>query len=223
MYSVIWKQFRSHTLKWRIFNMIHLKFKVIWQVIFSQTMKFHYYFLYGQEPLEVWKITLEWKIDVPWVAQHLKIKSTGSCVEKTTFNINTDIQYSQLYGTLEQQINIVKLFSLLEEERKELLERSTPSSPVAADIGPRPSPRLWSLFLVQFVHVVRIRINIYIYSENFTQKISLGKFHSENFIWKISLGKFHSENFTRKISLGKFHSKNFSRKNFTLIIPLGGR
>ena len=61
---------------------------------------------------------------------------------KTTFNSNTDIQYSQLYGTLEQQINIVKLFSLLEEERKELLERSTPSSPVAADIGPRPSPRL---------------------------------------------------------------------------------
>ena len=61
---------------------------------------------------------------------------------KTTFNINTDIQYCQLYGTLEQQINIVKLFSLLEEERKKLSERSTTSSPVAADIGLRPSSGL---------------------------------------------------------------------------------
>ena len=57
---------------------------------------------------------------------------------KTTFNINTDIQYSQLYGTLEQKINIVKLISLFEDKRKDLAERSTPSSPVAADICPRP-------------------------------------------------------------------------------------
>ena len=30
----------------------------------------------------MWKNILEWKKDVPWVAQHLKIKSTGLCVEK---------------------------------------------------------------------------------------------------------------------------------------------
>jgi hypothetical protein len=33
---------------------------------------------------------------------------------------------------------ILKLFSQLEEERKELAERAAPSSPVAASIGPRP-------------------------------------------------------------------------------------
>ena len=60
--------------------------------------------------------------------------------DKTTTNMNTEVQYNDLFGTLTQQITIVKMFSQLDEERKELAESATPSSPVAACIGPRPSP-----------------------------------------------------------------------------------
>ena len=52
--------------------------------------------------------------------------------DKTRGNLNTDIEYTHLFGTLTQQINIVKLFSLLEEERKELTHQmAAPSLPVA--------------------------------------------------------------------------------------------
>ena len=61
--------------------------------------------------------------------------------DKTRGNLNTDIEYTHLFGTLTQQINIVKLFSLLEEERKELAHQmAAPSLPVAGFTGPRPSP-----------------------------------------------------------------------------------
>ena len=53
--------------------------------------------------------------------------------------MNTELQYNYMFGTLTQQIRIAKNFSQLEEERKELAESATPSSPVAACIGPRPS------------------------------------------------------------------------------------
>ena len=59
--------------------------------------------------------------------------------EKTNRNKNTEVKYAHLFGTLTEQVTIVKLFSQLIEERQELAERAAPSSPVAALIGPRPS------------------------------------------------------------------------------------
>ena len=53
--------------------------------------------------------------------------------------MSTEAEYNHLLGTLAQQTTIVKLFSQLEEERKELTERAAPNSPLAAFIGPRPS------------------------------------------------------------------------------------
>ena len=82
--------------------------------------------------------------------------------DKTTTNMNTEVEYNYLFGTLTQQIKIVKILSQLEEERKELAESASPSSPVAACIGPRLSPGPWSLACVQFVHFVRDRIKIYV-------------------------------------------------------------
>ena len=60
--------------------------------------------------------------------------------KQTNANRNTHIDYSYIYGSLEQQIEIVQLFSLLEEEREELTDKDAPSWPVAANTGPRPSP-----------------------------------------------------------------------------------
>ena len=42
-------------------------------------------------------------------------------------NRNTHIDYRYIYGSLEQQIKIVQLFSLLEEEREELTDEDAPS------------------------------------------------------------------------------------------------
>ena len=58
---------------------------------------------------------------------------------KTASNKNTDIVYSDIFGSLTQQTNVVKLFAQLEEERMEL-HLVAPSSPMADNIGPRPSP-----------------------------------------------------------------------------------
>ena len=51
--------------------------------------------------------------------------------QETTSNKNTSIKYSDIFGSITEQINIVKLFSQLEEERMELGLRAAPSSPVA--------------------------------------------------------------------------------------------
>ena len=48
----------------------------------------------------------------------------------TKSNLNTSVRYSYLYGSLQQQIELVKLFSRLEEERKEM-NQDAPSPPVA--------------------------------------------------------------------------------------------
>ena len=66
--------------------------------------------------------------------------------------MSTEVEYNHLFGTLPQQTTIVKLFSQLEKERKELTERAAPSSPVAAFLGPRPSLGRDISFFVQFVH-----------------------------------------------------------------------
>ena len=60
--------------------------------------------------------------------------------DQTRSNQNTPVKYSDIYGTLTQQTNIVKLFIQLEEERKELSGRAAPGLPVADDTGPRPTP-----------------------------------------------------------------------------------
>ena len=51
--------------------------------------------------------------------------------QETTSNKNTSIKYSDIFGSITEQINIVKRFSQLEEERMELGQRAAPSSPVA--------------------------------------------------------------------------------------------
>ena len=61
------------------------------------------------------------------------------CCKHTTNNNNTQICYDYLYGSLEQQIEIVQLYSKLEEEREELTAEDAPSSPVA-HTGLRPAP-----------------------------------------------------------------------------------
>ena len=61
------------------------------------------------------------------------------CCKHTTNNNNTHICYDYLYGSLEQQIEIVQLYSKLEEEREELTIQEAQSSPVA-HTGPRPAP-----------------------------------------------------------------------------------
>ena len=55
---------------------------------------------------------------------------------KTVSNKQTQVQYSDLYGNLEKQVSIVKLFSKLEEEREELTQREAASTPVAEITGP---------------------------------------------------------------------------------------
>ena len=55
---------------------------------------------------------------------------------KTISNKQTQVQYSDLYGNLEKQVSIVKLFSKLEEEREELTQREAASTPVAEITGP---------------------------------------------------------------------------------------
>ena len=60
--------------------------------------------------------------------------------DQTRSNQNTPVKYSDIYGTLTQQTNIVKLFIQLEEERKELSGKAAPGLPVADDTGPRPTP-----------------------------------------------------------------------------------
>ena len=50
--------------------------------------------------------------------------------QQTKSNLNTSVRYSYLYGSLQQQIELVKLFSKLEEEREEM-SQDAPSSPVA--------------------------------------------------------------------------------------------
>ena len=61
------------------------------------------------------------------------------CCQHTNNNKNTQVCYNYLYGNLQQQIEIVQLYSKLEEEREELIEEDAPSSPVA-HAGPRPAP-----------------------------------------------------------------------------------
>ena len=59
------------------------------------------------------------------------------CCIYTTNNNNTHISYDYLYGS--QQIEIVQLYSRLEEESEELTLQEALSSPVA-HAGPRPAP-----------------------------------------------------------------------------------
>ena len=46
--------------------------------------------------------------------------------DQTKANQNTHIIYSDIYGSIQQQIEVVKLFSRLEEEREELPDRGAP-------------------------------------------------------------------------------------------------
>ena len=46
--------------------------------------------------------------------------------DKTKANQNTHIIYSDIYCSIQQQIEVVKLFSRLEEEREELPDRGAP-------------------------------------------------------------------------------------------------
>ena len=54
---------------------------------------------------------------------------------QTLSNKNTEVVYSDLYGSLEKQVQLVKLYSLLETEREALTLREAPSSPVAESTG----------------------------------------------------------------------------------------
>ena len=56
--------------------------------------------------------------------------------QETSSNRNTTIEYNDMFGNLQDQMNIVKLYSKLEEERVELFQRAAPSSPVAQITGP---------------------------------------------------------------------------------------
>ena len=58
---------------------------------------------------------------------------------KTLANQGTLVEYSDIYGGLIKQVEIVKLYAKLEQEREELSNREAPSSPVAVITGP------WSL------------------------------------------------------------------------------
>ena len=58
-----------------------------------------------------------------------------SCKE-TSSNINTSIEYSDMFGSFLQQMSIVRLYSQLEEERMELQQRAAACSPVALSPGP---------------------------------------------------------------------------------------
>jgi hypothetical protein len=60
----------------------------------------------------------------------------GLVCQKTLANRNTNIEYSDMFGSFTQQISIVKLNSQLEEERTELCQRAALSSPVALISGP---------------------------------------------------------------------------------------
>ena len=51
--------------------------------------------------------------------------------QETLANENTPIVYSDIFGNITEQMNIVKLFSKLEEERNEQRQRAAHSSPVA--------------------------------------------------------------------------------------------
>jgi hypothetical protein len=55
---------------------------------------------------------------------------------KTLANQQTQVKYSDIYGDIHKQVQIVKLFSKLEEEREELTQREAASTPVAEITGP---------------------------------------------------------------------------------------
>ena len=55
--------------------------------------------------------------------------------------------YNDIYGGLQKQVPIMKLFALLEQEREELAGREASSSPVAAITGPRPRGPRYHLYV----------------------------------------------------------------------------
>ena len=81
------------------------------------------------------------KLDCPLGCSIVETQEHWLVCSHTNGNTNTQIQYSDLFGSLQEQIKIVKLYSQLEEEREELTQEGASSSPVADNTGPRPDPR----------------------------------------------------------------------------------
>ena len=81
------------------------------------------------------------KLDCPLGCSIVENQEHWLVCTHTNGNTNTQVQYSDLFGSLQEQIEIVKLYSQLEEEREELTQQGASSLPVADNTGPRPDPR----------------------------------------------------------------------------------